>query len=83
MDFLGCRAGRDVEVLWRLAEDQVADAAADDERLESGILEFLDGLAGVGTQFLEPDAMLGPRYGDELVNGDLRLCRLNTADALV
>ena len=36
----GVRVGRDVEVLRLEAEQQVAHRAADDERLEAGVLQL-------------------------------------------
>ena len=41
LDLLGRRVGRDVEVLRRQAEQQVAHRAADDERLEAGFVQLL------------------------------------------
>ena len=49
---LGARARRDVEVLRLAAEEQVADAAADEIRLEPGALEAAHDLGGVGVDAL-------------------------------
>jgi hypothetical protein len=78
------RAGSDIEVLRSLAEQQIADAPADDECLETGLLQVADNLRRMGAELLEPDPVLGLGNDNELVNGDLRFYdRLNEAVALV
>ena len=52
LDLLRGRIRGDVEVLGRLAEQQVADASADDVALETGLLEFPDDIGRVRAQFL-------------------------------
>jgi hypothetical protein len=76
LDFLGRGTGGHVEVLGRLAQEQVAYAAADDERLEAGVLEFLDDLAGVRAKLFEPDAVLSLGDGDKFFDGGLRFLKV-------
>jgi len=72
LDFLGGRAGGDVEILGRLAQQEVAYAAADDERLETRFLQGVNDVGGMRTKLLEPDPMLGLGNGDERFDDDLR-----------
>ena len=55
----GAGAGRDVEVLRASAEEEVADAAADEVRLEAAALEAANDLGGVGVDalFVEDDVV--------------------------
>jgi hypothetical protein len=59
LDFLGRGAGGHIEVLGHLAEQQVANAAANDEGLEAGLLQVANDIRGMRAEFLEPDPMLG------------------------
>jgi len=72
--FLGGGAGGHVEVLGRLAQQQVAHAAADDEGLVAGVLQILDDFAGVRAQLLESDAVLGRGNSDVLVDDFCSTC---------
>jgi hypothetical protein len=76
LDFLRRRAGGHVEILGRLAQKQVANTAADDERFIAGILELLDDLGGVRAKLLEPDAVLSLGNGDKFFDGDLRFLKV-------
>jgi hypothetical protein len=78
------RAGGNVEILRHLAQQQVANTAADDKSLEAGVLQFTNDIGGVRTELLQPDPVLGLGDGDKLVDGGLRYGdRLNVAVRLV
>jgi hypothetical protein len=68
MHLFGRSAGGHVKVFGRLAQDQVAHAAADNKRLVTGVLQFFDSFRGVRAKLFEPNAMLGLGYGDEVFN---------------
>jgi hypothetical protein len=70
-DLFGRGLRGDVEVLGRLAEQQVAHAAADDVRLEAGLLEFTNDVGGDRAKFSEPNSVLGLGNGDEMIDGVL------------
>jgi len=72
LDFLGRRTGGDIKVLGRLAQQQVAHTAADDERFETRLLQAANDIRRVRAKLLEPYPVLGLGYGNEVVNDDLR-----------
>jgi hypothetical protein len=72
LDFLGRGAGCDIEVLGRLAEQQVTDAAADDEALVTCFLQFTNNFTRMRAKLLEPDSVLGLGNGDEIFDDVLR-----------
>jgi hypothetical protein len=72
LHFLGRGAGGDIEVFGRLAQQQVAYAAAHDKGLETGFLQVADYFARMRAKLLEPDSVLGLQDGDEIFNDDLR-----------
>ena len=60
LNLLGRGAGGHVEILGRLAQQKVADTAADDVGLVPCILQIFHHLGGVGTQFFESDPAIIP-----------------------
>jgi hypothetical protein len=72
LDFFRSRAGGDVEILGRLAQQKIAHAAADDERLETCFLQGANDVGGMRTKLLEPDPVLGLGNGNERFDDDLR-----------
>ena len=72
LDFLGRGAGCDIEVLGRLAEQQVTDAAANDEAFVTCLLQFTNGFTRMRAKLLEPDSVLGLGNGDEFFDDVLR-----------
>ena len=58
LDLLGRRVGGDVEVLGLDAEQQIADGAADDERLEAFVLQPARDRASSRGQLVAPHRML-------------------------
>ena len=72
LDLLGRGTGCDIEVLGRLAEQQVADAAADDEALVTCLLQLTNDFTRMRAKLLEPDSVLGLGNGDEFFDDVLR-----------
>jgi hypothetical protein len=72
LDLFGGGAGSDIEILGRLAQQQVANTAADNEGLEASLLKFADDIACMRTELSEPYAVFGLGDGDELFDDDLR-----------
>jgi hypothetical protein len=59
--FLGQRVGRNVEILGMAADDDVAHAAADQERLEARFLEAIQHAQRVGGNVRPRDRVFGAR----------------------
>jgi len=72
LDLLGGRTGGYIEVLGRLTEQQVAHTAADNEGLETGLLQAANNIRCMRAKLLEPYPVLGLGYGIEVFNDDLR-----------
>jgi hypothetical protein len=72
LDFLGGRAGGNVEILGRFTQQQVAHAATDNKCLETRFLQAANDVGRMRTKLLEPDPMLRLRNGNEVSDDDLR-----------
>jgi hypothetical protein len=72
LDFFGGRAGGDVEIFGGLAEQQVANTAADDERLETRLLQFAHDISCVRAKLFQPDSVFGLGNSNEFFDDGLR-----------
>ena len=52
LDLFRCRVGSDVEILGRDSEEEIADGAADDERLEAFVLQAASNRLGGRRQLI-------------------------------